>query len=73
MSYDYSSLSGKIVEKFGTQFNFAVAMGLSERTVSLKINGKVAWKDDDIVKACKLLDIDLTDMHKYFFKPKVHV
>lgn len=73
MSYDYSSLSGKIVELYGTQYNFAIAMNLSERSLSLKINGKVPWKDDDIIKACDLLHIDIEDMHKYFFKPKVHV
>lgn len=73
MSYDYSSLSGKIVEKFGTQFNFSIAMGLSERTMSLKINSKVPWKDDEIVKACHLLNIDIAEMYKYFFKQKVHV
>ncbi|AUB51997.1 DUF739 domain-containing protein [Enterococcus mundtii] len=73
MSYDYSSLSGKIVEKFGTQYNFAIAMGMSERSLSLKINGRVSWKDDDIVKACSLLDIEIKNLHEYFFKPKVHV
>ena len=30
MVFDYSKLSGRIVEKFGTQYNFAIAMGLSE-------------------------------------------
>lgn len=72
MSYDYSSLSGRIVEKFGTQYNFAIAMGLSERTISLKLNSKVPWKDDEIVKACELLNIDIAKMYQYFFKQKVH-
>lgn len=72
MSYDYSTLSGRIVEKFGTQYNFAIAMGLSERTISLKLNSKVPWKDDEIVKACELLDIDIPQMYQYFFKQKVH-
>lgn len=44
MCYDYSRLSGKIVEKYGTQYNFAIAMKLSERSLSLKLNGKVGWK-----------------------------
>lgn len=72
MSYDYSTLYGKIVEKFGTQYNFAVAMNLSERTISLKLNNKVSWKDDEIVKACNLLDINIAEVYKYFFKAKVH-
>ena len=33
MSYDYSKLSGRIVEKCVTQACFAEAMGLSERSI----------------------------------------
>ena len=29
MTKDFSKLSGKIVEKYGTQYNFAIALGLS--------------------------------------------
>ncbi|SKA13516.1 Protein of unknown function [Pilibacter termitis] len=73
MSYDYSKLLGKIVEKYGTQYNFSVAMELSERTISLKLNGKVRWKDEEIYKATKLLNLNVADIPKYFFKEKVHV
>lgn len=73
MCFDYSALNGKIVEKYGTQYNFAVALGISERSLSLKLNNKVSWKDKDINKAIKLLDIPIEDMYKYFFKQKVHV
>jgi hypothetical protein len=38
MEFDYSKLNGRIVEIFGTQLNFSVAMGLSERSISLKLN-----------------------------------
>ena len=40
MSYNYSALLGKIVEVFGTQAKFAEALGVSEHTVSLRLNGK---------------------------------
>lgn len=43
MSFDYSKLRGRIVEKFGTQVNFAKAIKLSERTLSLKLNGKIFY------------------------------
>lgn len=72
MSYDYTSLLGRIVEKYGTQYNFAIAMGLSERTISVKLNGKVPWKDDEMYRVAKLLDIDIDDISRYFFKVKVH-
>lgn len=70
MCYDYSRLSGKIVEKYGTQYNFAIAMKLSERSLSLKLNGKVGWKDSEIWKAIQLLDIPVEKIHLYFFKRK---
>lgn len=73
MSFDYSSLSGRIVQEYGTQYNFANAMGISERSLSLKLNSKVFWKNSEIVEACKLLGINQVDIPKYFFKEKVQL
>lgn len=67
MPYDYSKLSGRIVEKYGTQANFASAMELSERTVSLKLNKKIGWKQAEISKACGLLEISIEQIPNYFF------
>ncbi|HEL2071538.1 TPA: DUF739 family protein [Streptococcus suis] len=67
MSKDFSKLSGRIVEKFGTQYNFATAIGLSERSLSLKLNNKVGWKDEEMEKAIELLDLDITEIPSYFF------
>lgn len=44
MAFNYDKLKGKIVEFFGSQYRFAEAMGMSERTLSLKLNGNVPWK-----------------------------
>lgn len=71
MSYDYSKLSGRIVEKCVTQACFAEAMGLSERSISLKLNGKVGWKQTEILNACRILSISNGDIHRYFFAQKV--
>jgi hypothetical protein len=71
MDYDYSKLMGRITEKFGTQGRFAVAMGMSERSMSLKLNGKVPFKQQEISKACSLLEIDDSDIYPYFFTLKV--
>lgn len=73
MSFDYSSLNGRIVEKYGTQYNFAIALGISERSLSLKLNNKVSWKDKDIEKARRLLGIKEQDISKYFFTEKVQI
>ena len=55
MAYDYAKLNGKIVEKCGTQAVLAERMGLSERTISLKLNNKVAFKQPEIQKALPIL------------------
>ncbi len=51
MSYDYSKLNGRIVEICGTSKTFAKLMGVSERTLSLKLNNQVPFKQTDIEKA----------------------
>lgn len=71
MYFDYSVLNGKIVEKYGSRCNFALAMKLSERSLSLKLNNKVGWKDREIIKAVKLLGIKKSDIASYFFNTKV--
>lgn len=67
MPYNYAKLLGRIVEKVGTQSNFAERIGLSERTVSLKLNGKVGWKQNEIAKACEILGIADCEIPAYFF------
>lgn len=67
MSYNYSKLLGRIVEKVGTQGKFATEIGLSERSVSLKLNGKIGWKQEEIEKACNILDLQPKDIAQYFF------
>lgn len=68
MAFDFSKLLGKITEKYGTQYRFAKAMGLSEHSLSVKLNNKVPWKTTEIVKAMELLNIDSSDVSAYFFK-----
>ena len=67
MAFDYNKLRGRIVEKFGNQSEFANAMGLSERTISLKINGKRPWKQEEILKAIQILGLTDDDIQDYFF------
>ena len=73
MTKDFSKLSGKIVEKYGTQYNFSIALGLSERSLSLKLNNKVGWRDEEMERAIELLDLDLNDIPAYFFANNVQV
>lgn len=71
MAFDYSKLKGRIIEKYGSQEKFAIEMGLSNRTLSLKMNGKVYWKQSEIYRAIKLLDLKENDIVEYFFTQKV--
>ena len=72
LAYDLSKLKGRIVEKFKTQINFSKAMNWSERTTSLKLTGKIFWSQEEISKACNVLDIESEEIMSYFFEEKVH-
>ncbi len=67
MIFNYSKLNGRIVEKCGKQAVFALAMGLSEHSISVKLNNKVSFKQEEILNACKILSIPLKDIPAYFF------
>lgn len=71
MAFNYSKLNGKIVEKCGTQGRFAELMGLSERTISLKLNNKIMFKQDEIIKAVNILDLADDEIQVYFFTQEV--
>ena len=71
LAINYSRLKGRIVEKFGNQKNFAKAMNWSEKTLSKKINGDVFWRQTDICKALRLLDLTVNDVQEYFFETEV--
>jgi transcriptional regulator with XRE-family HTH domain len=66
-NFKYAKLRGRIKEKFGTQGNFAKALGISQISVSRKLTGKVAFSSDDIEKWCKLLEIPIKEAGLYFF------
>ncbi|MBE6722757.1 MAG: DUF739 family protein [Ruminococcaceae bacterium] len=67
MPYNYSVLLGKIIEVYGTQGAFARAMGLSEHSVSRKLNNKIQWTQSEMLKSCTLLNISRSEIPKYFF------
>ena len=71
MEYDYSKLLGRIREKCGGQIEFARKMGVSERTISLKLNNKIPWKQPEMTKAAQILDFSTDEIQSYFFAFKV--
>lgn len=71
MEYNYSKLNGKIKEVFGTQSAFAKAMGMGQTSLSLKLNNKAEWSQDEMEKAMELLNIPRTSVRTYFFAHNV--
>lgn len=71
MAFDYSKLRGRIVEKYGSQSAFVEEYGISENSFSKKMNNKVRFTSDDIVKITEMLEIPKDLVGVYFFTPKV--
>ena len=69
--FDYKKLRGKIREVFGTQENFANALGISKVSLSLKLNNTRDFTQGEISKAAALLEIKPSDVPAYFFAQKV--
>ena len=63
----FPKLDGKITEVFGTRSCFADALGISENSISSKMQGKSKWKEREILKSCELLNIAKADIPEYFF------
>lgn len=69
--YNLNKLNGLVVEKFKTKRKFAKSMGLSERTIYLKLQGKIEFKPSEIDTACTILEIPENKIPIYFFTKKV--
>ena len=65
--YSYNKLRGRIVETYGSQKEFAKVLGLSENSLSKKMNGKTGFSQEDIITWSNLLDIEPGDYNLYFF------
>ena len=71
MKYDFRKLRGKIIEVFGKQEAFALALGMSTHSLSLKLNSLRYFKPTEISKSIELLGLELTDIPEYFFTVEV--
>ena len=63
----FGRLREDIRAKYRNIEGFAKAMGMDRSTLSGKLNSKTAWKQSEIEKACKLLDISMEKVSEYFF------
>lgn len=71
--YDYSKLRGRIIEKLGNCKNYATILGISDTALYNKLNNKVPFNQDEILKSISkdVLDIDSSEVCNYFFTQKV--
>lgn len=67
MAYDYRKLQGAIKEKFKNQSEFAKAIGMGESTLSLKLNNKAEWSQEEMLLALSILNKPIDDVKEYFF------
>ena len=67
---NYNPLRGRMRECGLTQKECAAKIGLSEGQLNRKLAGEYDFKRDEIHKLCNLLDIDATEIGRYFFSPK---
>lgn len=71
VKYDYSKLLGRIKEFGLTQERLASEIGMSNSTLSFKLNNKAFFTQKEIRKICELLEIKTTETGAYFFALKV--
>lgn len=71
MIFDYSKLSGKIKEVYGTQDKFAEALGMGRVSLSQRLNNKIEFSQEEILKAAELLAIKRKEITEYFFCEEV--
>lgn len=73
VAINQAKLRGRIIEKFGSQKAFAKAYGISDNSMSKKMQGKTAISLADIEKMSgpSFLDIKDEEIPVYFFINKV--
>ena len=70
-AYDYSKLRGKIKEVVGTEQEFAQRLGICRSSLYMRLQNKLDFSRDEMIRACDLLLIDYSEMATYFFAQKV--
>lgn len=65
--YNHSKLRGKIREKFGSEIEFAKKIGISQATLSAKLNNKVDLSRTEIINMQSALGISQNEFYSIFF------
>ena len=68
--FDYIELRGLIRSKFGTQENYAKAIGISNTSLQERLSNKVPFKQTEIIMTKQLLGLSAEKMDEIFFTLK---
>ena len=68
--FDYRELRGLIRSKFGTQENYAKAIGISNTSLQERLSNKVPFKQTEIIMTKQLLGLSAEKMNEIFFTLK---
>jgi Helix-turn-helix. len=71
LSYDYRKLRGKIKEVCGTQDAFSEKLGIGRVSLSQRLNNQLEFSQDEMLKSCDILGIQMEDLPSYFFTTNV--
>lgn len=67
MSFNYSKLKGRITEVYGSQHNFAAALGKYDAYVTRILKGAAFLSSVEIETWAEALNIDASEILSYFF------
>lgn len=64
----YAKLQKRITDVCKANINFAILMEMSNVTLVKKLKDDGIWTTEEISKACKILQIPLSEIPIYFFE-----
>lgn len=67
MKFNYSKLLGRMRECGFTQEQLAIAIGINKGTLSVKLNNRFSFSQEEIIAICKLLNIPISEISDYFY------
>ena len=67
-TFSYNKLLGKIKEIYGTQEEFAMALGIGRVSLSQRLNNKLDFSQSEVYRSCRLLGIPQDKISSYFFQ-----
>lgn len=65
--FSYNRLLGRIKEYYHTQERFADELGIGSVSLSQRLGNKLEFTQDEILKACQLLNIAGEEIEDFFF------